>query len=111
MIGTVPATWRIVYKRAISGKRLYGVREREYLQFLDDIKNLQSDYVAVLECKELEGSPWNFVAYLIVNDFTSKSLVLIDGKGEKLIRTNFTADYLKDVLKEKPSFHYIKSLL
>ncbi len=111
MIGTVPATWRIVYKRAIAGNRLYGVKQREYLQFLDDIKNLQSDYVAVLECKEFEGSPWTFVAYLIVNDTICKSLVLIDEKGEKFIRTNIIARHLKDFLKEKPTFHNLKNLL
>jgi len=110
MIGTQSATWRIMYKRAISGKRVYGVKEREYLFFLDDVKNLYPSYVAVLECKELEGSPWNFVAYLVVKNFDEKEIILIDGDGERFTPKVFTKDELKDLLLKKPTYNYLKKL-
>lgn len=111
MIGTKPAIWRIVYKRSISGKCVYGVKEKQYLQFLDDFKNLSENYVAVLECKELEAGPWNFAAYVIVTDFKMKQLILIDNKGEKLLKIIFTTEDLKDLLTSRPSFNYLKELV
>ena len=108
MIGTQPATWRIMYKRAISGKRVFGAREREYLRFLDDIQNLYPSYVAVLECKELEGSPWTFVAYLLVTDFDKKEIILMNSYGERVTPKVFTKDTLRALLLEKPSYYKLK---
>ncbi len=108
MIGTQPATWRIVYKRSITGKLLIGFKEKDYLNFLDDIQNLYESYVAVLECKELQGSPWEFVAYVLVKNFVKGEIVLIDGYGEKFVTTTFTKDALKELLMTKPTYNDLK---
>ena len=110
MVGTQPATWRIVYRRAVAGKRVYGIKERDYLMFPDDLKNLNHDYVAVLECKEFDGGPWFFVAYVMVKDFANETFVLVDDKGEKFVNISLTKTFMKEFFKTKPSYNALKGI-